>query len=154
MLIQTAPATSAKCPLCCAGAGVRGGEDPDADRGGAGEGSGCPAGEAAAGAEGQLAAAGGSAARVQQDLRLRAAPARLRRQLRARPHAQALPRGQGNPCALAGILPLWGVWRVVSGSFVSQDELSMCDEMLFLECGVQSARGNSRRVLNVVSTFL
>lgn len=67
--------TSAKCPLCYAGPGVWGGEDPHADRGGAGEGSGCPAGEAAEGTEGQLAAAGGAAARVQQDLRLCPAPA-------------------------------------------------------------------------------
>lgn len=78
-----------------------GGEDSHPDRGGAGEGSGCPAGEAAAGTEGQFTAAGGSAARVQQNLRLHPAPARLRRQLRASPHAEALPRRQGNPLALA-----------------------------------------------------
>lgn len=61
--------------MCSVGTGVWGGEDSHPDRGGAGEGSGCPVCEAAAGAEGQFAAADGSAARVQQNLRLRPAPA-------------------------------------------------------------------------------
>lgn len=93
------------CPLCSVGPGVWGGEDSHPDRGGAGEGSGCPAGEVAAGAEGQFPAAGRSAARVQQNLRLCPAPARLRRQLRASPHAEALPCCKGNPVALA-LFPL------------------------------------------------
>lgn len=118
--------------MCCVGTGVWGGEDSHADRGGAGEGSGCPAGEAAAGTEGQFPAAGGSAARVQQNLWLRPAPARLRRQLCASPHAETLPRCKGN--LLAVTLFLWSVWRVVLKSFLSHRTWLSVSTVRIMKC--------------------